>query len=225
MLKQLPSQIYKAEQRNATQELDYQLYSIISTQNKENKNRGVKVLNEWLLFAQKPVQYRIFKEEKVIILPLVGGIDYKDSLGNIDFIGTGQAKLISFAEEVSFELKNPYKEENIYYLEIRLSAEVTENQQNNLLLAYEISNRNELLTIWEDDFCGIFVGIFDGRKEAIYKLKNEQNAIFGFVINGAFELQNRLLETRDALKIWDLNEIELEALSENAIILIMETTK
>lgn len=225
MLTQFPSQIYKAQQRNATQELDYQTYSIIETQNKENTNGELRILNEWLLLAQKSVQYRIFKEEKVIILPLMGGIDYKDSLGNTDFIGTGQAKIISFDSETSFELKNPYDAENIYYLEIKIWLQNIENQQNNALIAYDISNRNELLKIWENDFLGIFIGIFEGRKEAMYKLKNDKNTIWGFVINGAFELQNRLLETRDALKIWKLKEIELEALSENAIILILETTK
>jgi hypothetical protein len=50
--------------------------------------------------------------------------------------------------------------------------------------------------------------------------------VFGFVIEGAFEFQNRLLETRDSIALWNEDnetlQIEFEALSNDAIILIAE---
>ena len=42
------------------------------------------------------------------------------------------------------------------------------------------------------------------------------------VINGAFEIQNRLLENRDAIILWEITELEFEALSENALIIFFE---
>ncbi len=47
--------------------------------------------------------------------------------------------------------------------------------------------------------------------------------MFVFVVLCAFEVRGRLLQVRDGLGLWnDTNNIELEALSNNAIILLIE---
>lgn len=54
-------------------------------------------------------------------------------------------------------------------------------------------------------------------------MKSEQNSLFVFIIQGVFEVQGRLLHARDGLGLWnEANEIELEALSNDAIILLIE---
>ncbi len=64
---------------------------------------------------------------------------------------------------------------------------------------------------------------FAGRKEAVYKISRQKNSVFAFVIQGAFEVQGRLLHARDGLGLWDdTNLIELEALSNDAIVLLVE---
>ena len=45
---------------------------------------------------------------------------------------------------------------------------------------------------------------------------------FVFIIEGAFEVQNRLLEARDGLSLWNLSKLEFEALSNDAILMIIE---
>jgi redox-sensitive bicupin YhaK (pirin superfamily) len=42
------------------------------------------------------------------------------------------------------------------------------------------------------------------------------------VIEGAFEVQDRLLHAKDGLAVWDTNEIDFEALSNDAILLLWE---
>jgi hypothetical protein len=44
-----------------------------------------------------------------------------------------------------------------------------------------------------------------------------------FVLNGAFEAKGCLLHERDGLALWDTNEIEMEALSNDAMMLVIET--
>lgn len=55
-----------------------------------------------------------------------------------------------------------------------------------------------------------------------YTLKNPKNSIFIFVIEGIFEVQNRLLHARDGLSLTDIDTVELEALSNDAVILLLE---
>ncbi len=54
---------------------------------------------------------------------------------------------------------------------------------------------------------------------------NYQEAVtllYFFVIQGAFEVANRLLEARDGLGLWSVKEVELEALSNEAIVLVLQ---
>ena len=48
------------------------------------------------------------------------------------------------------------------------------------------------------------------------------NGFFAFVIEGAFELEGRLLHARDGLALWNLEKIEWEALSGGAILLVLQ---
>jgi len=41
-------------------------------------------------------------------------------------------------------------------------------------------------------------------------------------LEGAFEVEGRLLHARDGLALWETEKVELEALSNDAIILVME---
>lgn len=67
-----------------------------------------------------------------------------------------------------------------------------------------------------------FIGLFDGRKEGTFTLKNPRNGVFAFVLSGAFEIEDRLLEAKDGLALKVTHKIEWEALSENAILLVIE---
>jgi len=53
-------------------------------------------------------------------------------------------------------------------------------------------------------------------------LQNYHNKFFCFVIAGAFELENRLLQMRDGLAVNGPCAVELEALSEGALLLTIE---
>ncbi|WP_316804619.1 hypothetical protein [Pedobacter nototheniae] len=49
----------------------------------------------------------------------------------------------------------------------------------------------------------ISAGIFEGRKEAIYKMQKPKNSFYAFTIDGAFEVEERLMHARDGLALWD----------------------
>ena len=65
------------------------------------------------------------------------------------------------------------------------------------------------------------LGRFMGREEAVYKVQ-PGNQLFAFVVAGAFELEGRLLHEKDGLALWDAEEVELEALSNHALVLVVE---
>ncbi|MGZ8556779.1 MAG: pirin family protein [Chitinophagaceae bacterium] len=68
----------------------------------------------------------------------------------------------------------------------------------------------------------ISLGKFKGRGETTYQIKNTKSGLYVFVIEGAFEVQGTLLHARDGLALWETEEVEMEALSNDAIILLLE---
>ncbi len=68
----------------------------------------------------------------------------------------------------------------------------------------------------------IFIAKLDGRSEIIHTAAQSGSGFFVFVIEGAFEVQHRLLEARDGLSLLGIIELEAEALSDDAILLMIE---
>ena len=81
---------------------------------------------------------------------------------------------------------------------------------------------DELLPIYERD-SKISIGKYGGRSEGIYQSRKNVRGVFAFVVEGAFEVQNWLIEKRDGLALWNLTEVEFEALSEGAVLLLIES--
>jgi hypothetical protein len=92
------------------------------------------------------------------------------------------------------------------------------------LTRFDLSYKNTLQSVWnaEDGQRNIFVGQYKGREEGRFSSSRENSSVFIFIIQGAFEVQNRLLEARDALSIRGVQKIEFEALSNDAVILVLE---
>ena len=146
-------------------------------------------------------------------MPIIGGLEYKIDFEN-GFLETGEVQIFSGK---NYEIINPYETETINSLEIWLKNSKTflsKIQEN----SFDFQQKNELLNLSEN----CFIGKFDGRKEGNFILKNPKNGIFAFIIDGVFEVQNRLLHTRDGLSLKNIEAIEFEALSENAVILLLE---
>ncbi len=155
--------------------------------------------------------------QKMMMLPLFG----KTRINSFNkVIEAGEVVVFESAVEQDVIIKSALSDVETDVLVIIFNKPVSENSYRVNTIDLEI--RNKLNFIDEGfNFPG-FIGIFDGREEGRYLLKKSSHKIFAIVINGAFEFQNRLMETRDAILIWDIEELEFEALSEDALILFFE---
>lgn len=155
--------------------------------------------------------------QKVIFLPIYG----KVKINNFNkVIETGEVVVFESSEDQNVMIKNVLSDADADVVVIKFNKQISENSYRINRLDLQI--RNKLNFIDEGFSFPGFIGVFDGRETGNYILKEQKNGIFGMVINGAFEFQNRLIENRDAILIWDLEELEFEALTENAIILFFE---
>ncbi|WP_281227309.1 hypothetical protein [Flavobacterium aquiphilum] len=226
MIKQTPAQIFKSDLRGVFKSDAFQKLSTFNFETYQDSSRKpfgtLKILNEVTLAPLQKTSVSINVNAEIILLPLFGGIDYKDNLGNSDFIRIEQIKHLSVEKGMSLEISNTYDSENVSYLEIWFSAKTHNFKGTSNRFDFDFSERNKIRPIFELSNTIGSIGVYDGRKEGFYALKSVLNGVFVFVISGAFEVENILLQEKDGLSLKSTENIEWEALSENAILLLFE---
>ncbi len=220
--------IYLSEQRGCTQTDTFRSFHTFNFGSFFDENKtpfgNLQAFNEDTLMPNAVVKQKIDPQTTVIFLPIFGTIEVKNDFHTEgSFVTVGEAYFYTTVDEEDIEICHPFDAGMVSYLQIRLQN--TDNQPFNTSneTAFDFKNaKNQLLPYFSNQTNFGFIGQYDGRKESVYTLKNPQNGIFVFVIEGVFEVQNRLLHARDGLALPDISEIELEALSNDAVVLLLE---
>jgi redox-sensitive bicupin YhaK (pirin superfamily) len=169
------------------------------------------VLNEDTLAGGRSITMEVEDDSDIILIPVVGAVVCDDQL-----VEAGQTQFLSMAAGSSFSVTNPYETELVKFLQLWIKVPGTTAPE---LISFDLdADRNKLVEISNH----VLIGKFDGREEAVHKISRPGNGLFAFVIEGEFEVQYRLLQPGDSLGLWEIDQVELEALSNNAIILIVE---
>lgn len=228
MIAQIAAQIYKSDSRGFFNSEKHNCFSTFNFEHYQELSRNafgsLKVLNEVVLAPQQSITRFINSNTNVIIMPLFGAVEYKDNIGHEEFLHVEQIGILGADEELTLEIFNPYQKENVSYLEFEFQMEKRHCKNDFRQYKLDLSLHNRLHSLFEIENAFGFIGIYDGRKEGTFTLKNTDNGIFVFVINGAFEIENRLLEAKDGLAIQKTETIEWESLSQNALLLVIEVS-
>lgn len=163
---------------------------------------SLKAFNDETLAPGSRVNREAGTNSRTVLLPLVGELGC-----NAARINPGQALLL----ESGFEVVNPYKEELINYIRM----EIDSTSQAGIADFDLDAAKDTLITV----FPGMQIGKFGGRRDGLYTPDQGTPNVFVFVIEGVFEVQDRLLHARDGLALLNVAEVAFEALSNEAILL------
>ncbi|MEO6721373.1 MAG: hypothetical protein ABIN67_13475 [Ferruginibacter sp.] len=189
---------------------------------------SLTMLNEILLEAGKSIAILPGEHTIIILLVAEGMINYKKQTDNLRLVESGQ--VISFVpdDKKPILLQNP-SAGLARFLQVNIKVDIGfEQHQSESLFDLPGETKNEFLQLFASTITGqqnnykVFMGCFAGREEAMYSIPNAATAVFLFVLTGAFEVQHRLIEAKDGLLIWNVEQVELEALSNDAVILLIE---
>lgn len=232
MIQQSKAKIFLSQERGVQQTPESRQYCIFNTDSFYNEYReamsNLYLFNDTALAGNALVKKTIKENSCIVVIPVVGTIISIDMPGTESYIHAGQMQFIYVPAGNKIEFQNPYADELVSFLLIGIKITEKDIYASSKTFSFNVDKeknklceiRNTLAATTEEQF--IAIGKFNGREEAIYKMKQRQNSLFVFVLEGVFEVQGRLLHEKDALALWEVNEAELEALSNNAIILLME---
>ncbi len=231
MLSPAEAVIYLADQRGCTESEIYRSIHTFNFGKYYRKDRlpfgKLEILNDDTLAGGSFVSHIADEFSSTLLIPLVGKVKY--SVDGVPYGSpeAGQMHLISAPPSSIIEITNPYEKDLVNFLHVQL---ITGERPAHVLVQkfdFDIDTRKNQLLHFEPastsgSFTRITIGKFDGREEAVLSPKDPVKGAFAFVIEGAFEVENRLLQARDGLAITKTESIEVEALSNGAVILMIE---
>ena len=184
------------------------------------------VLNDDMLAGGRAMSLIAEEPTCAIVLPIAGAANCKKNDNEYELVAAGQIYITNLKEGDKIEVRNPFQSDPINFLQIWIRAELINDAAKKSLHTYADvnANINELVAACSyDNLFSLYLGKFSGRGETVFNPSKKSAGCFLFVIEGAFEVNGRLLHARDGLGLWDANEVEMEALSNDAIILLIET--
>lgn len=211
----------------------YHSFSFANYFNEEKMHFGaLRVLNDDVVAPGRGFGMHPHENMEIITIPLKGNLEHEDSMGNKGVIKEGDVQVMSGGTGVIHSEYNKSKEEEVAFLQIWLFP-----RAQNLSPRYDQVNIKELKVknkfyqiispnkdeqgAWINQDAWFYMGEFDAGMEEKYNLHNKENGVYFFILDGDVEIEGKKLSKRDALGIWNINNLNVKTLS-NAQILLIE---
>lgn len=212
----------------------YHTFSFSSYQNPERMNFGaLRVLNDDLVQPKMGFGTHPHQNMEIISIPLKGALSHQDSMGNKRAIEVGEVQVMSAGTGLTHSEFNDSKTEDVNFLQLWIIPEemgVTPNYEQR---KFDVSlQKNKLQTVVapKDKLEGdalpisqqayIYRTDLDNEKSITLKPKKSNNGFYIFVVEGAVEVANTLLNSRDAIGIYEAEKVTLKAISNSNLIII-----
>lgn len=220
-----PAKIFLSEQRSL---IGNSRYTAHCTFNEEKEPFGnLYLFNDEVLNPGAEVEIVTAFPCYVILIPVTGELLYKDQDGCVSELDAGQVLVTRKAAGESFKVTNVYEEEAIHFLHLQAKDVGLPGTPFTSINSFGLDKfRNNLFDITQSVADNmpfrICIGQFGGREKAVFKAADLRSCVFSFVISGAFEIEDRLLHPRDGLAMWEVCQIEMKALSNDATVVVVE---
>ena len=183
-------------------------------------------VNEHTLKEGRTLSFTFTEKVNVLLLPIEGELNYKS--GNVEnVIDVGQVSCIVPSPGVPLQLSNHYTSRLINFLQICVRADDKVQTNLNHTYSFDLDASNgkfiplRVSSITPSDEL-FYIGKFRGRQGVVFRTRRHDMGIFVYEITGTCEVHERLLLPGDALSIKGVDVIELEALTQEAIVLVAE---
>ena len=211
----------------------YHSFSFANWYNPEKVQFGMlRVLNDDTIAAGMGFGTHPHDNMEIITIPLEGDLAHKDSMGNGTTIKSGDIQVMSAGTGIQHSEFNPnhnhhtklfqiwlfpkYRNVEPRYQQITLDKSLEKND-----FAQILSPNPDDAGVWIHQDAWFYLSDFDKDFSKKLSLKKEGNGFYIMNIEGEIEVNGEKLERRDAIGIWETNEIEIKANS-NTKFLVME---
>ncbi|MDD5151022.1 MAG: pirin family protein [Flavobacterium sp.] len=182
----------------------------------------LRVLNDDTVAAGMGFGTHPHDNMEIITIPLEGDLAHKDSMGNESTIKTGDVQVMSAGTGIQHSEFNPNVDQRTKLFQIWLFPKFRNveprYQQITLDIAKQKNDFAQILSpnpddegVWIYQDAWFYLSDFDQDFSKKLVLKKEGNGFYIINIEGEIEVNGEKLDKRDAIGIWETNEIEIKA--------------
>ncbi|MES2577479.1 MAG: pirin family protein [Bacteroidota bacterium] len=170
---------------------------------------------------------------EIITIPLEGGLQHRDSMGNEGVIGFGEVQVMSAGSGVEHSEMNASQKNEAKTLQLWVFPDTEnvaprydqksfdiENQINTFVNIVSPKDKNDGNALWVYQKTFFHLGIFDSNTNIKYEVKIPKNGVYLFLIEGEIEVNNQTLKARDAMGITDFDQFEIKISTKSKILLV-----
>lgn len=208
-------------------------FSFAGYQNPERMHFGVlRVLNDDVVAPGMGFSTHSHQNMEIISIPLEGDLKHRDSMGNVKVIRAGDVQVMSAGTGIQHSEFNANSDKEVRFLQIWLfpkERNVTPRYDQITVDASKLTNSLMQVVspdpedegIWIHQDAWFYLGTFEKNFEIHYKMHDEKNGVYVFLLEGEVKIDDQTLERRDGLGLWELQEFKMEALQQSKV-LVME---
>lgn len=209
----------------------YHSFSFGNYYNPEKMGFGaLRVLNDDIIAPETGFDTHPHKNMEIVTIPLKGELKHGDSKMNERIITPGDIQVMSAGTGIYHSESNPHGSVNAEILQIWILPHTRNTEPNyNDYNIRELLKPNELTTLVAPDGSApgtllqqawFSIGTFDAGQDFSYSFHNKQNGIYVFVIEGEAQIENTTLNRRDAMGIYDVDQVKITSKKKSHLLVI-----
>lgn len=193
----------------------------------------LRVLNDDTIGAGAGFGTHPHDNMEIITIPLEGGLQHRDSMGNEGIIRFGEVQVMSAGTGVLHSEMNASKTEQAKTLQLWVFPEKQnvaprydqkkfdlESHRNHFVNVVSPSDKNDGNALWVYQQTFFNLGIFDAKNSVTYRIKIPGNGVYLFLLEGEIVIGGQTLQKRDAIGITGTDDFEIQINQESKILLI-----
>jgi quercetin 2,3-dioxygenase len=193
-------------------------FSFANYYNKDKMHFGkMRVLNDDIVAPSKGFGKHPHQDMEIITIPLSGSLKHSDNMGNEEVITTGEVQVMSAGTGVMHAEYNASDIEPVNLFQIWIFTDQNGHKPRYGQKKFSEDGRNEKwqLLVSSDGRAdslrihqNAFISMIDSGNlnQAEYILNSDGNGVYFMVVDGAAEIENALLEKRDAAGFWSFSQ-------------------
>lgn len=209
----------------------YHSFSFAGWYNPERMNFGLlRVLNDDRVAAGKGFGMHPHDNMEIVSIPLSGELEHQDSMGNRGVIRENDVQIMSAGTGIRHAEYNHSRENEVKFLQIwvfpkerniepRYDQRTFKPEERANKLQMVVSPENDE-AIWINQDAYFSLGKFESGKEVSYNLHGSGQGVYLFVLEGGVSVDGEKLGRRDAVGLWETDQVSIRAAEDTEFLLI-----
>lgn len=192
---------------------------------------ALRVLNDDIIAPSSGFPKHAHDNMEIITIPLSGVLEHEDSMGNKAQIQSGEIQVMSAGSGITHSEYNVSETEELRlfqlwifsnkknvtprYGEIKIDQAATKNAIIQL-----VSPSEHDAGTWIHQNAWISMTTLEAGQSIKYPLHDLNNGVYAMIVSGEVQIGDEKLDTRDAIGIENVTEIEVNTIAESKILFI-----